>query len=216
MAVTAEDLGVAGRDNAYGHGLIQAKDAVDYLATQLCTDGTVPNIYPTASFSFSCDNLALTCVFDGHNSSDSDGTIASYDWDFGDGSIGSDITPSHTYTTAGNFTVTLTVTDNAGDSNLSSQDVQIIDASGDVTLPVISDVSSTKLNGNSFKVTWTTDEQANSVVNLTCCGEFSNSTLTTSHSMSFRGSRGALYEYSVSSTDAAGNTSTSRPYPHQN
>lgn len=33
---TAEDLGAAGRDNAYGYGLVQAKDAVDYLTANGC------------------------------------------------------------------------------------------------------------------------------------------------------------------------------------
>ncbi|MFC6633431.1 S8 family serine peptidase [Microbulbifer taiwanensis] len=41
LNATAEDLGAAGRDNAYGNGLVQAKDAVDYLAANACT-GTNP------------------------------------------------------------------------------------------------------------------------------------------------------------------------------
>ncbi len=39
LGSTAEDLGVAGRDNAYGHGLVQAKDAVDFLALNACGGG---------------------------------------------------------------------------------------------------------------------------------------------------------------------------------
>ena len=42
------------------------------------------------------------------------GTITSYAWTFGDGATGSGPTPSHTYATAGNYTATLTVTDNCG------------------------------------------------------------------------------------------------------
>ena len=45
---------------------------------------------------------------------DPDGTIASYAWTFGDGGTGSGRRPHHTYTTAGTFTATLKVTDNAG------------------------------------------------------------------------------------------------------
>ena len=41
MNATAEDLGTAGRDNAYGYGLVQAKAAFDYLAANACT-GTNP------------------------------------------------------------------------------------------------------------------------------------------------------------------------------
>ena len=54
--------------------------------------------------------------FDGSNSSDRDGRIARYDWDFGDGNTATDVgpTPSHTYAAADNYLVTLTVTDDGG------------------------------------------------------------------------------------------------------
>ena len=47
-------------------------------------------------------------------SSDPDGTIQSYEWDFGDGNHGSGLTVSHTFASAGVYNVTLTVTDNRG------------------------------------------------------------------------------------------------------
>ena len=50
-------------------------------------------------------------TFDGSNSYDSDGTIVSYTWDFGDNTSGTGMTPSHTYTMPGNYSVALTVTD---------------------------------------------------------------------------------------------------------
>ena len=52
--------------------------------------------------------------FNGSGSSDPDGTINSYAWDFGDGSVASGVGASHTYTATGIYTVTLTVTDNRG------------------------------------------------------------------------------------------------------
>jgi len=52
--------------------------------------------------------------FTGNMSYDPDGYIVSYDWDFGDGTLGSGVTVSHAYTAAGNYTVTLTVTDDEG------------------------------------------------------------------------------------------------------
>lgn len=54
-------------------------------------------------------------AFDGTGSSESHGTIASYSWDFGDGSsVSTGSTPSHTYDSAGTYRVTLTVTDQDG------------------------------------------------------------------------------------------------------
>ena len=55
-----------------------------------------------------------TVVFDGTGSSDPDGTVDSYEWDFGDGTTGTGETPSHTYGDDGVYTVTLTVTDDDG------------------------------------------------------------------------------------------------------
>ena len=51
---------------------------------------------------------------DGTGSTDPDGTIVSYAWDFGDGTTGTGATPTHAYSAAGVYTVTLTVTDNDG------------------------------------------------------------------------------------------------------
>src|SRR5439155_198159 len=87
------------------------------------TDGTSsafnitppPNQSPVAAFTASCPTL--TCSFT-DQSSDPDGTIATWDWDFGDGSTPvTTRNPSHTYSTGGSYTVTLTVTDNQGAPN---------------------------------------------------------------------------------------------------
>ncbi|BDZ45936.1 PKD domain-containing protein [Naasia aerilata] len=70
------------------------------------------NVAPTASFTSSTSDL--TASVDGSASADSDGTIASYAWAFGDGATGTGAKAGHTYATAGTYTVTLTVTDDKG------------------------------------------------------------------------------------------------------
>jgi large repetitive protein len=77
-----------------------------------------PNVPPTASFSSTTTNLAV--AFNAGASADSDGTIAFYAWNFGDGTTGGGMTPTHTYTTAGTFNVSLTVTDDKGATGVST------------------------------------------------------------------------------------------------
>jgi PKD repeat protein len=60
--------------------------------------------------------------FDGTGSSDPDGTIASYAWDFGDGTTGSGPKPSHVYRKAGSYLVHLTVSDDSGTIRSSARD----------------------------------------------------------------------------------------------
>lgn len=52
--------------------------------------------------------------FNGSNSTDTDGTITAFQWNFGDNTTGTGATPQHIYTSAGTYTAVLTVTDNQG------------------------------------------------------------------------------------------------------
>ena len=81
---------------------------------------------PAASFtSFTTD---LTANFT-DTSTDSDGTISSRSWNFGDGGLSTAVNPIYTYTAAGTYTVTLTVTDNDGGSGSASQSVTVTEPS---------------------------------------------------------------------------------------
>ncbi len=70
--------------------------------------------------------LGESANFDGSGSSDPDGTIAAYSWSFGDGSSGTGARVIHSYAAAGRFTVTLTVTDDFGDSASDATVVTVI------------------------------------------------------------------------------------------
>jgi PKD repeat protein len=78
------------------------------------------NVNPIAapSSDVTSGKAPLTVYFSSSGSSDPDGTIAGYSWDFGDGSpVSTDPNPAHTYTAPGNYTALLTVTDNDGGTN---------------------------------------------------------------------------------------------------
>jgi len=81
-----------------------------------------PDALPVANFTWSC--TLRTCSFNGTSSTDNQ-PIASYSWNFGDGSTGSGSTVSHTYATSGNFQVTLTVTDTVGQTASTTKTVPI-------------------------------------------------------------------------------------------
>ena len=77
---------------------------------------TVLNRSPVASFTESATTVSTGEViyFNASPSYDLDGTIATYFWDFGDGTNASGVTVNHSYFDDGNYTVTLTVTDDDG------------------------------------------------------------------------------------------------------
>ena len=74
------------------------------------------NAAPIASFSTdrTTGDIPVSVAFDGSASSDTDGTIASYAWTFGDGATATGAVAAHAYIAAGTYTATLTVTDDQG------------------------------------------------------------------------------------------------------
>ena len=101
----------------YGVHAVDQAGNVGYEPAPISITKTAPaNQPPQAQISATptAGILPLTVQFSASGSTDSDGTIVSYDWDFGDGQSGSGEVISHTYQSAGNFTAILTVTDDKG------------------------------------------------------------------------------------------------------
>ena len=91
--------------------------------------GSGGNVAPVANFTSSTS--ALTANFT-DTSTDSDGTIASRSWAFGDGTTSTTANPSKTYAAAGTYNVTLTVTDNGGLTHSKTSAVTVSSGSGNV------------------------------------------------------------------------------------
>ncbi len=124
--------------------------------TQAVISGT--NQAPTADAGgpYTAD-VGETVTFDASGSSDSDGSIVSYDWDFGDGASGSGVSPSHSYAAAGTYTVTVTVTDDedAQDSDSATVTVNdVIPPGGSV------EVFADGFENGEWNGLWTEDAQA--------------------------------------------------------
>lgn len=91
------------------------------------TAGTPPppppgNQPPVASFSHTVSGLTVSFI---DTSSDIDGVVAAWSWNFGDGTASVAQSPSHTYSVGGSFTVSLTVTDNLGATNTVSKVITV-------------------------------------------------------------------------------------------
>jgi PKD repeat protein len=156
--------------------VLTVTDAAGATSTQeqAVTVSTTPgNQPPVAAFTFECS--ALECTFT-DASTDADGTIASYLWDFGDGETSIEASPTHTYAAAGEVTVNLTVTDDAGDTGETSQTFDVSNPSGlecadgtpdceltieaDAKVTVTLESSDCELSGNTFKVVITPPGEA--------------------------------------------------------
>lgn len=91
-------------------------------STKTVTAGSTASA-PTAAFTSAVTELSAE--FDASGSTAPAGSIATYSWDFGDGETGTGANPSHVYAAAGDYTVTLTVTDNLGATGTASETVTV-------------------------------------------------------------------------------------------
>lgn len=94
---------------------------------------------PEASFSYSpgAPRVGQAVWFDATASLDPDGRIVQYTWDFGDGGNASDVVVTHLYSSAGSYTVTLTVLDDDGSTDTESKTIQMRAPSALPGMPVI-------------------------------------------------------------------------------
>ena len=112
--------------------------------TTSATVTDAPNQAPTANANGDYTGTTGNPIsFFSTGSSDSDGTIASYSWDFGDGGSSTSANPTHSYAAAGSYTASLTVTDDDGATDSDTANVTVTD------LPSVpnTSINSTSQNG---------------------------------------------------------------------
>ncbi|MCF6257376.1 MAG: PKD domain-containing protein [Gammaproteobacteria bacterium] len=106
---------------------VGATNSMSTTVDIVASGNQLPIANPGGPYKGSVDKILL---FNGFFSSDPDGKIVSYSWDFGDGGVGEGISPIYTYTEEGTYDVTLTVTDNAGGTNTASTTIEVGEAGG--------------------------------------------------------------------------------------
>jgi microbial collagenase len=81
-----------------------------------------PNQPPSAQFGETAAGLVVRFE---DRSADTDGSVASWLWSFGDGTVSTERHPVKTYTASGSYAVTLTVTDDRAASSTSSSTITL-------------------------------------------------------------------------------------------
>ncbi|KGE04586.1 S8 family serine peptidase [Pseudohaliea rubra] len=160
---------------------------------------------PVAGFSSDCPDL--TCTFDGRSSSDSDGSIERYDWDFGDGTSAGGLTAGHSFAAAGDYTVTLTVTDNDGLSASASRNISVSSAPPPNEAPVARIRSTCAELGCSFDSSDSSDSDG-TVVGYRW--DFGDGTTASGASTSHDYAAGGSYSVTLTVTDDGGASATTR------
>ncbi|MCK5827213.1 PKD domain-containing protein, partial [Candidatus Bipolaricaulota bacterium] len=123
-----------------------------------------PNQSPNAAFTVSPSSgePGTWLTFSASASNDPDGSIVSYVWNFGDGSTDSGVTAYNSYAAAGVYTVLLTVTDNDGATDTSTQTVSIqATAASDLVVPSITYVPTAPILGQNVTFSITVTNQGN-------------------------------------------------------
>ncbi len=104
--------------------------ATDNVSIDISVSPASSNQDPNADFDYTITDFDVYFT----NTSTDDGTIVSYSWDFGDGESSTDKDPFHSYSAAGSYSVTLTVTDDEGATNSITQSVTVLATSGGISL----------------------------------------------------------------------------------
>jgi len=173
---------------------------------------TVVNAPPEALFSANpmSGTAPLSVSFDASASSDSDGTIANYSWDFDDGNGASGATPSNTFVNAGTYVVTLTVTDDDNATDTDTKTITVSDPVADNVAPVITNIASQSAEeGETINISITASDSDDDDIDLSIVlQQGSNTVPASAYSFTDNGNGTADFTWNTQVGDAGNYTAT--------
>jgi len=202
--------------------------APDSASQNVLVSESASNSDPVADFTFTTTDL--TAVFS-DISTDSDGSVVSWAWEFGDGATSTSQNPSHTYTAGGTYSVTLAVTDNGGATATTSQDVTVTESTGSeaptIDTPVITDTSNPAWK--KVSVDWTVNDNDGDLKTVEFVFKDPSGNIVDSASITISGSTASgiqeltnkrgpsgTYTVMITVTDNAGNSASDTYYKELN
>ena len=202
-------------DGATYHFAVTAYDA-SHTETGFSNDAsaTIPAGAPVAGFTASTTSGIAPVALNFSNTST--GSISSYAWNFGDGTTSTAQSPSHVYSAAGVYTVSLTVTGSGGSNTKTMPNYVTVTATPSDTSPPTapSMLAATASGANSINLNWNASTDNVGVVNYRLercqgigCTSFAQIATATGTTFSNAGlASGTSYSYRVRAIDGAGNT----------
>ncbi|CAM3594811.1 Thermophilic serine proteinase precursor [Vibrio aerogenes CECT 7868] len=198
LFATAADIGAPGDDNVYGHGLVDAYAAVMY-ATNLNQ-----LVAPVADIVVSSNSVPFgsSVNFDASGSTDGDGSIVSYLWNFGDGTTSASVMATHTYAQAGSYQVSLTVTDNDGLTDAAVTTIQVTNALPTPVLQINNPADSYNIGESIFFVGSNSTDSDGTIVSY--LWEFGNGDTSSLSDPEYAFASAGTYTVTLTVTDNAG------------
>jgi len=161
---------------------------IKYTDTTYCSN---PCPIPTAAFTSTSTGLSIN-----FNAASSVGSIATYSWDFGDGTTGTGVNPSHTYATFGAYTVQLIITDNCAQSDTLVQQINACTGT----------VGALNYSANGYAVTFTGPADPAQFTSITWT--FGDGGTGSGANPTYTYAGGGTYTVILTATDLCGNTFT--------